>query len=376
MAVISRQAPEKDHHLFVGVNLFVAHGGEMAPLRKMRRNLAVIERENGETVEVNRTTGFNWRMTPKVSTAEANIVDLDATRAHSPRNDPNRNWMGRQTNLMNYYADQVSAAEGLVATVDARAAAADASAANPYNTEPQPFEQSSEGIRQSTDAALMNATAAFDNMHSSDLFHGSRPEEEDQADYDAVRLTFKVSSPTPINDAYAVAISRIKLNGRFSDITYHHAIGRVDAQPRTIRVLQSGLPPGYEHVETRIYLFNHGKEIATNLSERRLDLTAVEAHQYLMLDHLAQNRNETVPARPVWDLAPNSLRAAENPDPFDMNVTVEIDADGTVSRVLAENRILPAAVSTTLENLVFLPALENGTPVPSQLSLNVADYFR
>src|SRR5690606_11046771 len=117
-------------------------------------------------------------------------------------------------------------------------------------------------------------------------------------------------------------------NDRLSDVTFHHPVGRLDLTPRKVRILQAGLPAGFELIDTDIYLFNRGEEIATNLSERRIDLTLEEVRQYLMLDHVANHRNETLPARPVWSIAPAGLWAAEDRATYDFNIAVDIDENG------------------------------------------------
>jgi hypothetical protein len=178
-------------------------------------------------------------------------------------------------------------------------------------------------------------------------------------------------------DAYYVALMRLRdPDGKIHDVNFYKPIGALDSTPRKINHLQTGLPPDSEILEVKIHLFNRGKEVATNRSEKSFGLSAAEAHQYLLLDHTANNRGETLPARPVWELAPAALKSADSPGSFDFTVSVKVDAEGRVDFAKDANQIVPAHISAIVEQLTFLPALHEGQPVASTVAVNLADYFR
>lgn len=57
-------------------------------------------------------------------------------------------------------------------------------------------------------------------------------------------------------------------------------------------------------------------------------------------------------------------------------MTVEIDAGGKLVAIKQSDRTLPAHVRATVEEITFLPALENGDPIASTLTLNPSQFFK
>src|SRR5690606_24028801 len=157
---------------------------------------------------------------------------------------------------------------------------------------------------------------------------------EKRGQEDAVELRFTISSPRLVADAQALVRVRVRTDqDGYRDFSFRHTLGALGPQPRELLIKQDGLPPGCDFVEARLHVFHHGEELATNLSERDLGLTATEAREYLLLDHLAQNPDATLPAQPAWALAPAALRTATDPAAFDFAAEVDIDAEGRLTAV-------------------------------------------
>lgn len=375
-SVDSMAAPDRDHFLFVGVDLYVVQDNQLVQVQAFDGDHARITKDNGETASVERTQGFKWRMNPKISPLAATIAKLNAAPVFSPTNDPNRNWASQQLGLMDYYGDQVDRAHGGLVLAEARAQGAQNAAANGYAPQQAP-EDTADAIMSKANSTINAANAAMEATVANTTFAGNPASEADAGAYDAIELTFQVSAPQPIADAYVVAITRLRTDKGFLDINFQRAIGPVGPTPRKVTISQAGLPKGFTHLETKLHLFNHGEEIATNLSERRVDLTADEARDYVMLDYVSRHRGATVPASPVWALAPEVLRAAQDPRLFDFSAEVEVDAEGKLVAVRdAGDRIMPAQVRSALEQFTYVPALENGVPVTSTVRVNPADYFK
>ena len=173
----------------------------------------------------------------------------------------------------------------------------------------------------------------------------------------------------------------------------------------------------------KVHLYVNGKELATNLSERAVDLTRQQAREFLLLSYLADHAAESMPPEPVWTLVPPALLAAKTGTAFDFPVIVNVDADGSVIsiydsetearaflaeihdaahlrskatpgkstqslsatvRITAEDSgvaldqtgRLPSHVVAAMEEMIFLPALDLGSPTPGTVKVNLADFFR
>lgn len=174
----------------------------------------------------------------------------------------------------------------------------------------------------------------------------------------------------------SLSFAKIKSTDIESNVSFHHEIGRIDSTPRRIRATKTGFPQGFQILSTKVHLFSHGEEIASNLSEKRYGLTPGQAREYLSIDHIGSNSVKTIPARPAWSIAPADLFASDDVAGFDLPITVEVGADGRAQSWSSNGRPLPARIQTVIRELTFLPALERGKPVASTANINLAEFFK
>jgi hypothetical protein len=193
---------------------------------------------------------------------------------------------------------------------------------------------------------------------------------------DALEVSFRISSPTPIADAYVFISIRVEREGKISDTSFYRHLSNIGPKPRKVRFSREGFPTGFEIKGTKVYLFSYGEEIATNLSEKHYQLTYDEAREFLHLSHLGENRRETVPAKPAWSLAPKPLLATKDHQSFDFPLQIDLDAAGKVVAISDNGSIVPEHVRSLINELTFFPALENGTPVASSIVINPADFYK
>lgn len=373
--VSSQPAPARTHQLFVGVDLYVPTDSQMMQVRNIVGGTTLAVSDQGAPARLDRTNGFRWKLVPKVSNQGATISDFSFESTYSPGHDPQLAWMGRQVSLMGYQQDQMSQADRLRAGPLVAPTPTSVPSGQGGATGPSP-----EQIQSDLNQQLQGMTTEMDQLSDmTDPSFGAQEirNREDATQPDAVRLEFRASAPTRLANAYCVALVRLRQpDGNIEDTNFYQPIGELGPKPRKISLLQTGLPPGAELLDVKLHLFNSGKELATNLSQKRFDLTAAEARQYLLLDHTANHRGQTLPAQPVWELAPAALKAADRPGPFDQPVQVNIDPDGQLTGFAVDSQIVTPEQREIIAQLVFLPALQDGQPVASTLTLNLADYFR
>jgi len=372
--VSSKSAPDRDHHLFVGLDLFVNHESEFVAVRKISDKDALIDTPAHDRVRLGKSPRFRIKMATKVSANSASIAKLKAVATYSAGNDPAMIAMLDQARIQNAMADQVDAAEQRLSTADVRASAVeDAIGDNPEGSRGVAYEDTPEGIMEIASSDFEDALSIQESMNDA-LDFGS-DEDEDQ-NYDAIRVSFEVSSEFPMADAYAVILIRVEHNHELSDFTTYERIGKVDQKPRRVKIYHEGFRPGYKIKETRVFVYNYGEEIVTNLSDKHYKLTSSEAREFVKLDHQGRNRRDTVPAEPSWELAPPILQATETSQDYDYPVTVELDAAGNLVSIITTGQIIPEHVQAVLRETTFVPALEKGDPVASTLVVNPADFFK
>lgn len=375
-SVASVTAVVRDNHLFVGVDPFLRRDRELLAVRKFAGADTVLLRATGEELTVPQSNGYQLQLRPKVSPIAVRIEGLAGQAVFSPWTDPTGQWMNRQMALAGQYGDQMDAANRELGQAMARIAQAETL----ENTSgPLPAEQSSQGIAAQAAVDYQTRVSQVKMLNDPEITAPRRNAlGEKKGAQDTIELQFKLSAPQPIADAHVLALVRIRTDADgFRDVSFQRAVGAIGPDERSFRLTQDGLPPGFDFVSAQLHVFNQTAEIATNLSERHLPLTAAEAREYARLDHLAQNRGATLPAQPVWSLAPDALRSAGNPAAFDFEVEVEVDAQGQLVALRpGRDQILPASVRLLLEQMPYLPALEAGKPVGATVAVNLADYFR
>jgi len=241
--------------------------------------------------------------------------------------------------------------------------------------------------------------------------------------YDSFELFFDVTSCEPIADAQAVIWARITTpdNPEGNPAVFHERIGRLDTSPHRVRVRKAGLPAGFQLTDITVQVRAHGIELGSNLSERSQSLTNDEARGFLLLAHLADHKQETLAAQPVWELAPAELWAAAHGQAFDYPVVVSLNEHGQVMgvhttteearaslqvvdadeirsratsaplrgvedlaaanpprtvRELDQSGRIPDRITDLVSRTTFMPALAEGVPVASYITVNLADFFR
>ena len=433
--LLSAQA-EKNYRVFVGVDLLVAQDDEKIPVESIRKHDVVVSPANGDRISLKDVSNFSWARTTKISGSPITISDFEQERAFSLANDKGMKYMQAQNHMAIYQQEKSAvaqmeasqagrmqgAAQQVISTIDRarrEGMAVDSrtdAAAQEFlaNTTADLYEAVAEMDAQFTDANSMTNDPTFIDQLQRSASEGGE---------DVLELTFEISSLVPIADAYIVVMGVVTQAEEEGITTFHQNIGAIGPEPRKIKVRKTGFQPGFTIKDVNVHVYTHGKEIATNRSEKNFSLTRDQAREYLLLSHTAQHKRETVDAQPVWTLAPPTLLAAKSSEPFNYPVVVNVDADGSIIsihenesdartflaqihdeaeirskstptkqsgsfaqsiRVAAENSQVaidqsgrvPPAVVAAMREMIFLPALNLGQPIAGTTRVNLADFFR
>ncbi len=373
----STSAAPRDHHLFVGVQPFLTVQEAALPVRRFEGANSVLTTPTGTSTTVRQDHSFQLKMLPKVSAVLVEVDEVTGEETYSAWTDPKGQWMSRQMALSGHFDDQMTnATQELSAGIAEAESIARIEAANGVTT-------------SATANAVLNDTMADFQQAQSDLarFNDSPgmtdklnpiDREPEEAKFDALHLRCRLRAPEVLPDVHALVRLRLRNPaGELKDYNMQHDLGTIGPEFRPHLLRLDGLPPGFAYVSAQLHLFHQGIELATTRSERLMPLSADEARTYLLLDHQAQHRgDETVPATPVWALAPAALRTATSADAFRYRARVELDAEGHPTAIHPlPDQLLPASARDLFAQLTYLPALEDGTPIPSTLEVSLADYF-
>lgn len=368
-SIHSRNSEPREHHLFVGAELFIQQGEDLVTVERIRGDAARIQSPTPDYISLRKTGGIHWRLITKVSAVKAEIEKFDA----APYSSQEMRDFADQAATQSYLATQQDMATASQSQLQSRSEGLSGAAASNDPEVRIPAQQEMATIESSMAEVSDNISALDSIMESSQLGDFG---ESDRYDPDSLDISFRISSPTPLAECYVFISMRVAREGKITDTSFYRHLSNIGPKPRKVRFTHEGFPTGFEIKDTKVYLFSYGEEIATNLSEKHYQLTYDEAKEFLQLSHIGEHRRETIPAQPAWSLAPPSLLSARDHQSFDYPIQVDLDANGKLLNIRENNQIVPETVRDLLTELTFIPALENGTPVPSTLTINPADFYK
>jgi hypothetical protein len=323
----------------------------------------------------NRATGLKVSHSLKLTGATAQLDGLAAGPAYTPAKDPRLKFARESGAAGGAAAVQDQAygrmiAKGIDMAVAgqnaeyAKGSSFEAAAAKAYEEEQAKFQQS-----------MDQAGAASDMMRSSQFNTGQYADnmqrELAEGNYDAMEVSFKISSPVELDDPYMVILFKFQARdakpGDESMLIHAESLDPIGPKPKYIRVRQGGLPEGFKFLDSKVHIFNRGEEVATNTSAKRVELTREEAQQYLIIEHLGANKDATVPAAVVPGTLASTRLKELTLDQQNRTYYAKVGPDGAVLGLFADESCnLKIDNDTTLavvSEVFFKPALVKGKPV-------------
>jgi hypothetical protein len=378
-------AEAKPYVLFMGADLELqeARGQPLRRVETMKKGSLVI-RVDGEEVLVP-TDGPKApavKLSKNLKLADR-FVHADAfkvQRVYSPGRDPFRalaNSAGHAAAIESISEQNLQRVVALTAPAPSTGGSAGGNPAAELVPNPPPLQE--EAIRRLNDANM----ALNSNMNDIGQHVDRMAAEAGKQEYDALELVLRLSSDQPLSGAYFVAVVQYRAPGaRSGDVaSWIHAeeLPPLDRTPRAINVREAGFPPGFELVRSEVHVYADGQEIGTNVADRSLRLTREEAHQYLVLEHLAQHKGGTLPPGVVLGLAAEDLAAYGDGARLQNVIYVKVNREGVpLGTFLDAELIRPAGAA--LERLVavarFTPALRAGRAVDGVARIRIADLVR
>ena len=427
---------EKNYRVFVGVDLLVDKDDAKIPVENLRKHDIIVSPANGSSIRMKDVSSFGWARTLKASRSPIIIADFKESRAFSLSNDTAMQYLQTQNNMAVYQQERTAYIEAEAGQARRMQSAAIQTQSNLERAERNGMiidgrsRQAAQEFLDNTTADLEEANLAMedhffeaDSLVGDSTFVDKATGTSNQGGEDVLELKFEISSLVPIADAYIVVMGVVTQKEDEGITIFHQNIGAIGPEPRTVKIRKLGFEPGFTIKDVNLHVYTNGKEIATNRSEKNYALTRDEAREFLLLSHIASHPRESVDAQPVWTLAPPALLANKSGESFNYPVVVNIDADGSIISIhetegeartfleqindeadirtkstptkqndsfaqsirlssedsavsLDQTGQVPPAVIAAVSDMIFLPALELGTPIAVTTQVNLADFYR
>ena len=369
---------EKNYTLFMGTDFAVQKDQDYFRVLDVEGGSFVIK-INGQEVRVPMRQGSGTMRVDqglKLTPVSAKVDQLKTERAYTPENDPYAKFASRasggtaagESNTLS--GMELDGANRALIGAQNQLVGAQLSGYAPNIASAQSDLSSASANQQS--AALSYANNSFQTNFSS--FNGTAEAslELQQAlaeeNFDAMRYSFELSSPTPLNRPYLVFIVHYhekdaKPGTKQGTVIYAKAIEPVGDKPAKIRILQTGMPVGFIVEECQVRLYNGGQEIATNVAPRRVPLTKDEAFLYLKIDRIGRAKGASLPAAPALGRLDEETKSRLTLEQLKSPYYVQVSKDGRAEGVFTDPDCKHPAdepVAAVVQAMRFFPALEKG----------------
>lgn len=384
--------PPKTHRLYMGLDLSIVAKGQLFPVQDIQNNSFVINGPKGRVVIPAQDAQFQLKTVDelKLGTTVAQCDKLKVERTYTPERDPMRKFQDT-ARVASYSASAVDSADAAMRAAETGLGLANGGLAQlPADVHPeakapwlaaqasaQAQVASAESLRSS--ALAMDRTEALSTTSSSNRMTSDLGAEE----FDALAVTFELSSPRPLGSPYVVIIMRFleeKSRPESAKVwVYAEKLPGITEHPRPFRIMRGGFPPGFQIESYHVHLYDAdvGSEIATNISRKQVALTADEAFEYSVIQHIGTNREKTkapVRAKGFW---PADLPRRLSADALSRTLFVKVGKDGMVLGLFDDEActrpVKDAELSVVAPELRFLPALEKGKPVVGVAALKLGN---
>lgn len=193
-----------------------------------------------------------------------------------------------------------------------------------------------------------------------------------------VEISFDVSSPQPIDNAYIVVVANYASpsGDKIARQVAARQLDRVDSRPRKVRLSHVASAAGLAFKKFDIGLFANGQEVATNLSEKRMDLTSDQAYQFFLIDYLSAHQGATAAPAPMLMAPRAEFRKQIASGETTLPIYATVAKSGAVVALSTDESgagKVPASLEAALQNVRFMPALRNGEPVEGRIKLTLAE---
>ena len=365
---VNAPAAPKTHVLFMGADIALEKDQVFSPVEDVTERELVIK-PGGKLVKVPtaQCVNFNISEVLRISPTGVGIDDLKFDRAYTPGTDPYVKFAHNAA-----LAADVSAAPGIARGNLLRMQMA--GGASPDAGYQQQIATAQSGV----DAAELASSRDIFDVGSQSALAGSEAMREL---FDAIRLSFAVTSDKDLAHPYYAVIAQIRDPGSKPGQTrrwaYLRSLGSMSAgESRKVNLYQGGFPPGFilEHCEVHVY--NHGEELATNLSRKRVPLTDAEALEYRIIEYVGAHKGRTLPASLATTMLAREVRATLTPAQLSQTCYVRVAKDGRVAAAFRDaaghQPLQDPALESALKTFRFEPALETGKPVESIALINLS----
>jgi len=362
--------------LFIGADVTVGRDKELRPVVDVFGSSWVVD-IGGRRETVTAAKGplsIKLALALKMTDVSVTVSDLKSERGYTFDNDPSV----KLTRALSHAADVDAgyhAAENQAQAAQARVQAEGGIGGNVNVSRGIPADVITYHIATQMLTALNQASASQGSGLEVTGDHGAAEA------FDAMIIDFGISSARLLGKPYVITIAQFHEKdspaGTVRNLVYAQALDPIDSHPKHIHILEGGFPPGFELTNFQVHLYDHGRELASNVAPKHMTLTGEEAFEYFVMDYVSTHPGETIPASVIGGKPPPDFQARLAGGKYRQAYYARVSRKGTAKTLYIDEACSKEVDDDYLKSLVqglrFKPALDGGFPTTSVLKLKLAD---
>lgn len=369
--------PAKTHVLFMGADLAVQRDKKFHRVEDVVGSELKIKigRKEFFVPTRNRMTGLKVNHSLKLAGVAVQLDGLESGPGYTPANNPVHKF-DRESGAAGGAAAVQDLAYGRMISLNMNATlGAMVAEANDGST--RAIAQAEAAAAQAIATEAMHSAASagaqmqFSQQYNTGAYADRMKQELAEGNYDAMEVSFKISSPVELDDPHMVILFKFQERdakpGEEGLLIHAKALDAIGPKPQYIRVREAGLPRGFKYLDCEVHIYNRGEEVATNASSKRVELTREEAQQYLVIEHIGANKDATVPAVAVPGTMPPARLKELTLDQLNRTYYAKVAPDGSLLGLYADEscnlQLSDAVTLAAVGEAFFKPALVKGKPV-------------
>ena len=365
--------PATAHTMFMGLDLSVPYQEKNLPIIDVSDDSMVVSSET-KLLRVP-TSARNFRLnvkhTLKVSDGAATIGELKAEPGFSPATDPHRKFEAAAGGAGSVGAMIDLASVGMRGEEMAMAAAAGVATSEGQSPTAAEGSAAGQNIERASRAMVAASDSAFSDQFQTGTHFQRLQEELAEGNYDALDVTFTISSPEALSAPWIAVLMRYRDRDRPQEDVktwiMTKALAPIGPKTARVRFKQTGMPVGFLLEGYQVHLYNKGVEIATTEAPMRTVVSAEEAFQFRVIDYISSHENATLPAAPADGEVSATLRTHLTTQYANKPVYVKVLPTGRAERAYSDKTCKTPLNDAELESILkvvrFNPALDKGKPV-------------
>ena len=374
----SAAAEPKTHTLFMGADLSVERNKELCRVVDILDAAFVINVGGREikvpadwskvNVKVNRSL--------KLTDASATVVNLKGERAYTLANDPTVQFQQGIASAALQHSENINAQN------EANAGLKGGGMATGHESLPGMLRPEVDKIVQKIQIQTQQSGEQSSLRVAGTpgtTFHNTGSVFDGEGMFDAMDISFEVSAEQPLTNPYVVILGQYREKdgkpGSVANWIYAQPVQPITGQARKIHIVRGGFPRGFEMQEFQVHLYNRGREIATDVSPKRVQLTREEAFMYARIEYQGSHKGATLPAKPFMGKLTPEAGSRLNAAQLEQLYYVKVSKDGLPLLAYLDtncSRPVDETVRPLIDHVRFFPALENGKAVEGVAELKFA----